>query len=152
MKSEEWDEINKRTTPQGMVYFAKDYLKAYLLVKEKEPDFRKFFHVRFFLLCHSIELSMKAYLKLKGYSAKNLIYDFGHDLEKLIDELYSKHEIIFGKEFVMAISMANRYYLSKQFEYFQSGSKELPTFDLLEDTAKLLIQKVEYQVHTSAKI
>ena len=70
---------------------------------------------------------------------------FGHDLEKLLLELYDKHELLFDKESAKRIFQVNQYYNTKQFEYFQSGYKELVDINRLGDVTKLMLNKVEFQ-------
>jgi HEPN domain len=45
---------------------------------------------RYFLLCHSIELALKAYLAKLGVTPEQLQYDFGHKLDKLVGEAVDK--------------------------------------------------------------
>jgi hypothetical protein len=44
---------------------------------------------RYFMLCHSIELALKAYLTARGYSPTELRGEFGHDLTRLLTEAVS---------------------------------------------------------------
>lgn len=39
---------------------------------------------RYFMLCHAIELALKAYLTGRGHTTYDLRKGFGHDLEKLL--------------------------------------------------------------------
>jgi HEPN domain-containing protein len=41
---------------------------------------------RYFMLCHAIELALKAYLVSRGTTTKHLKNTFGHDLKKLLSE------------------------------------------------------------------
>jgi hypothetical protein len=45
---------------------------------------------RYFLLCHSIELALKAYLAKLGATLEQLKWDFGHKLDRLVDEAAKK--------------------------------------------------------------
>lgn len=141
----ELEEIEKRTTPLGLWRYALEYFKGFTIIKLKEPGELSLVPVKFFLLCHSIELAFKAYLRHKNYKVKQLM-DFGHDLEALMDELHSKHEITLSKNFVEVVLDANQYYKTKQYEYFQSGYKILPDISNLENLARLFIRKVEYNL------
>ena len=60
---------------------AVEFEKAYHAVPETPP----FSWPRYFLLCHSIELALKAFLALHGESASDLQNKFGHDLNKLLE-------------------------------------------------------------------
>lgn len=43
-----------------------------------------------FLCCQSIELSLKGFLSVKGFTRTRLRTDFGHNLVKLYDEPVAK--------------------------------------------------------------
>jgi hypothetical protein len=58
---------------------AMEFEKAYYSVPETPP----FSWPRYFLLCHSIELALKAFLTLHGESESDL-KSAGHDLKKLL--------------------------------------------------------------------
>ena len=45
---------------------------------------------RYFLLCHSIELALKAYLAKLGATPLRLQFEFGHKLAELVDEVVGK--------------------------------------------------------------
>jgi hypothetical protein len=45
---------------------------------------------RYFLLCHAIELALKAYLAKLGATPEHLKYDFGHKLDELATEAVEK--------------------------------------------------------------
>ena len=45
---------------------------------------------RYFLLCHSIELALKAYLAKLGATPKHLKFEFGHKLDELVTEAVEK--------------------------------------------------------------
>ena len=45
---------------------------------------------RYFLLCHSIELALKAYLAKLGATPKQLKFELGHKLAELVDEAVGK--------------------------------------------------------------
>ena len=45
---------------------------------------------RYFLLCHAIELALKAYLAKLGVTTKHLKFEFGHKLDELVTEAVEK--------------------------------------------------------------
>jgi hypothetical protein len=69
----------------NLVYRATDFRVAYHLVKthanNELPDWP-----RYFLLSHSIELALKAFLAIHGKTSKDLRKEFGHNLNKLLKE------------------------------------------------------------------
>ncbi len=60
---------------------AREFMRAYETLPElgRPPEWP-----RYFLFCHAIELVLKAFLAYQGYSQKELIDIFGHDLEALL--------------------------------------------------------------------
>lgn len=140
-------ELETRTTDRGLLRYAWDYYKAFIEILENHPKDTEMYQVKFYLLCHSLELVLKAFLKHKGYSRKQLINNFGHDLEKLLKELYSKHKLVFDKESAERIFLVNQYYNTKQFEYFQTGCKELVDINKLGNVTKLMLSKVDFKIN-----
>ena len=67
--------------------FADQFYSAF---HELKPQYPPLSWPRYFLLCHSIELALKAYLALSGATPEQLKYDFGHKLDELIDEAVKK--------------------------------------------------------------
>jgi HEPN domain len=67
--------------------FADQFYSAFHQLPERPPPFS---WPRYFLLCHSIELALKAYLAQVGATLEQLKYDFGHKLDKLVDEAVKK--------------------------------------------------------------
>lgn len=142
------EELEKRTTPQGLLRYAQEYFNAYKIINDKEPDKIKLYQVKFYLLCHAVELALKAYLKHKGYALKVLkSQKFGHDLKKLIDELMDKHQFLFSKDDYIRLCMINDYYCTKQLEYFRTGYKALPDIKEVEGITNLIVQVIFVRVH-----
>jgi HEPN domain-containing protein len=67
--------------------FADQFYKAFHELRERPAPLS---WPRYFLLCHSIELALKAYLALFGTAPAELKYDFGHKLDELVDEAVAK--------------------------------------------------------------
>ncbi len=134
------EELETRLTSRGLIKYAWDYFKSFEDLHEKHPKSVERYEVKYYLLCHAIELAMKAFLHEKGYTRKQLS-DIGHDLEKLIQELRSK-EVLMDVGSMTRAFTANQYYKTKQFEYPQTGYKELPNLDDMQSSAKLLLNMV----------
>ena len=83
MGDDPWGEDLRRAMSflpiQWLFQRAMEFKNAYHAVPETPP----FSWPRYFLLCHSIELTLKAYLALHGASEDDLM-DLGHDLKKLL--------------------------------------------------------------------
>src|SRR4051812_23518161 len=70
-------------TCYGFHLWAEDFLSAEKLYA---PTARRGSYVPQFLCCQAIELSLKAFLSLKGFPRKKLRTEFGHNLVKLYEE------------------------------------------------------------------
>jgi len=132
--------------PSGFHRYAQEFMRA-------EKTFQitdSFSPVPYYLLCRSIELSLKAYLLLKGYKIKYLKTKIGHNLKKLLKkakELNIEEVITIPTEESDNIFKANLYYEKKGFEYFFvidafTGYKELPDIELLRSVSTRLVEKL----------
>jgi hypothetical protein len=136
-------------TYYGFHLGAEDFLAAEKLYA---PTARERSCVPHFLCCQSIELSLKAFLSLKGVTRKRLRTDFGHNLVKLYEEAVAKGISAFvavqpGDRDIVAV--ANAAYDSragKKLQYFDvydalTGFKKRPELAGLEDLANRLQAK-----------
>ncbi len=100
-------------------HYATDFLAA---AKSFETPNNRFSPVPYYLICHSIELSLKSYLFSAGFKKKDR-KKLNHDLEKALQTaeengLGSHLEITsFDRD---ALQKANKLYPKKEFEYFES--------------------------------
>jgi hypothetical protein len=83
---------DERTTPIGLYHFADSYRAAAIILSREfagnlatHPDVPQEF-----LLIHSIELYLKSYLRLKGYSLDQIKNELGHSYSKLAEH-FEKH-------------------------------------------------------------
>lgn len=133
-------------TPFGFHRYAQEFLRA----EETFQTTDNFSPVPYYLLCRSIELSLKAYLLLKGSKKKYLKKRIGHNLKKLlmkVEELNIREIITISIEESDNILKANVYYEKKGFEYFfvidaVTGYKELPDVELLRSLSTRLVDKL----------
>jgi hypothetical protein len=143
--------IEERVTPLGFLILAKEYYSSFLAVNEKYPQLVSQLHTKYFLICHCIELIMKAELRMKGITAKELKSSlFGHDFDKLLVRLYEL-DIMLDKQSTIQLGIINEYYKTKQFEYPLIGSKSLTPLEKLSSLAHLWMGKVEYHIHNDKK-
>ncbi len=138
-------ELDNRTTARGLLLYAKEYYSAYKLIQKEHPDITKFFAVKFYLLCHSLELVMKAILRQHGVSYKQL-KSYGHDLRKLQSALYHLYKIAFDVTSHLEVELVNELYNNKEFEYHTKGSKQVPEITNLARTVHLLISKAHFDI------
>lgn len=131
-------ELEQRLTSRGLITYAWDYFKSFGELNAQYPELKDRYEVKYFLLCHAIELAMKACLREKGYTREQLVA-IGHDLERLIEELRKNEMLIDDVERSIGISLASQYYHTKQFEYPQTGCKYWPDLVQLNSCAELLL-------------
>lgn len=109
-------------TPFGFYFYSKCFFNTEDRIKE---DIDKFGPVNYFLLCKSIELSLKSYLLYNGKNIKEL-KKIGHNLVELADESAKISKSIINISDKKILEMANNFYDikgddSKSFEYFNVG-------------------------------
>jgi hypothetical protein len=140
------ESMNLNITPLGFHKYARDYLRTadnLTLESQYSP-------VPYFLYCRAIELGLKAYLLAKG---KNLdfVKDLRHDLKKGL-KCARKHAldniIVTTENENNQIKIANKYYNTKGFEYFEVfnhalGLEGLPELDVLKKYTHKLLNKIK---------
>jgi len=135
-------------SPLGFLIYAEDFLKAY----NKYDIDKSFTPVPYYLVCRSIELSLKGFLIAKGIKKNDLkSNNLGHDLKKVLAEAIKKDLnsicLISDKQ-KQEIEKANNWYQRKGFEYFDlqniiDGTKTLPNLKVLETVANKLISNLK---------
>jgi hypothetical protein len=132
-----------RTPSSGLWSFANEYYRAALLVQVRGESVLAYTTVHYYLVCHSIELVLKAFLRAKGYWIQNLRDQFGHDLELALTEARKQGLGEFcsvSDEFVEHLRRANFYYRLKDFEYIVAGVMHLPSLDVLLTGTGVLVE------------
>lgn len=122
----------KRTTAFGLWRFAKEYLSAAVLVGS-DPT-HEISAPRYYLLGHSTELALKAFLLTNGVSLNELRQQIGHDLEAALEKANA-----FGLDKIVSISpeedysvrLLSRTYKPKEHEYIVIGYRQLPQPELI---------------------
>jgi len=129
-----------RTNSMGLWTYAKAYLGAAKTIapasdKELPPI------PAYYLVCHSIELVLKAFLRGAGKELEDLKKK-GHNLNQC---LRAAEEMGINEYFSLtitqknAVSLINDYYNQKELEYIATGFKTFPKYDVLEGVASDLI-------------
>jgi len=138
-------------SPIGLHVYAAHFLdaaKAAPVSQQSTPARFPFAPARLFLVCHAIELLLKAFPSLKGNSLKSLASNkFGHDLEKLLqdaEECGLGELIQLTPPLVVEIRKASEYYAEKVFEYpalyeAVQAYPRLPDFEPLLEAADALL-------------
>lgn len=140
---------NNSTSVSPLFYlsFAVDYFNAH----KAYSSGKKFSPASHYLICRSIELSLKAFLLSSGYVIKDLRDNIGHDMEKLLKKSIRLHINLlcdFSEEQVKELIKANVWYSRKGFEYYslrniEEGNNILPDIKVLEKMAECLIENLE---------
>jgi hypothetical protein len=134
-----------RMGPVGLWVYADAYMRAALALPAPEVPYEP---VRYYLVCHSIELSLKAFLSLHGATMLELSENaYGHNLEAIVAAADAKglqSEIPLANGHREEVCKAAVYYAGKVFEYpavgeAMSGYPNLPKLDVLFAAAELLV-------------
>lgn len=128
----------QKTTPLGMIRYAHEFMEAALAVDEKigaKPGFEIVAPIpALYLLGHSIELSLKAYLLSREVNLRQ-VRALGHDLHACLrkaKELGLLNYVEFRSQEEGAFEILNGLYSTKQLEYIVTGAKKFPVFGPLE--------------------
>ncbi|MBT9506708.1 hypothetical protein [Rhodoferax sp.] len=138
----------ERTTPLGMARYAHEFLEAALAVDKKIGNRLGYEIVApipaLYLIGHSIELSLKAYLLSCDVGLKQ-VRNLNHDLHAALrkaKELRLLEHVQFKGEEEGAVEILNGLYSTKQLEYIVTGAKHFPVFGLVEAFAVRLFNSV----------
>ena len=135
-----------RTTAIGLARYAYDYLHAAMVVETNDPTPSHISPVpAYFLALHGIELTLKAFLRHKEVSVKDLRKKFGHDLrachrkakELGLQEVF-KDLPVDGDAMRMLVGLNDQQGL----RYIKTGMKHFPLWSIVEPLAVRLHQAV----------
>jgi hypothetical protein len=142
--------IRERIGPLGLHMYAEAYLKAYESLPLPEVPFEP---VRPYLLCHSVELGLKAFLSLRGMSMLELAAPaLAHSLIALAERAASlslDRHVSFTAAETAAVKQANHYYEGKLFEYpafgeALAGYPERPDLTAIHGFASKLVANLRH--------
>jgi hypothetical protein len=138
--------ITERMGPLGLHMYAESYLSAaQALPKPKVP----FEPVRPYLVCHAIELVLKAFLSLRGAAMVELADGpYAHNLNSLLTKSIEVKLFEFAslsEGMINAIHHATSYYGGKVFEYPAIGEAlsaypQMPPVEVLFEAATSLVE------------
>ena len=104
----------------------------------------------YYLLSHSVELTLKSYLRHRGVTAKQLSSrEYGHDLNTIYDrseELGLKRLFKPNEDDCRALSMLVAMNKRHELRYIKTGHKEFPSWAIAEPFAVRLHQAVSPHV------
>jgi len=128
-----------RTNSLGLWTCGEEFFDAARLIRNHKGEAS---NVAYYSVCHSLELTFKAYLRGKGYKLEDLKKNLGHDLEKILAVVERENIdklIDISDEFRKAILMISEYYKNKEFEYIETGKKTFPHIDKLLKFAEQML-------------
>lgn len=139
----------KRTTPIGLVRYAKEFHDAALGTDDTlgmKPGYEIIAPVPVLcLIGHSMELSLKAFLLHNGVTLRELRIQFGHNLGKCFKkakELGLLGAVAFDEHELGAFSVLNELYSTKQLEYIVTGAKTFPIFGHIQSMSQKLVETI----------
>lgn len=131
------DDSENTLTADTLIDGARMYAASADAVNDKLPNT---LHVLSHLLGTSIELSLKAYLRHKGYTEKQL-RNIGHDLRKLLEHTEKNGFYVTGsRSFVLSVCGHN--YRERLFVYPQEGNMNIILPWRLRQMANELITEI----------
>jgi hypothetical protein len=110
----------------------------------KEPNYPPHDWPRYFVLCHAIELALKAYLAHEGATYEQLKDDFGHKLTELLTEATQKGLSLTTPthEAIIALNEAHTKFWHR-YPTIEGGPWKFPTIGQFEGAMNELIRKVD---------
>ena len=139
----------KRTNPIGLLRYAKEFHDA-ALGADDTLGMKRGYEINapvpvLYLIGHSMELSLKAFLLHKGVTLRELRTQFGHDLGKCFKkakELGLLGAVAFDEHELGAFSVLNELYSTKQLEYIVTGVKTFPIFGHIQSMSQKLVDTI----------
>jgi len=134
-----------RLTTRGLLNLSQEFIDAYNILEKNDHRITNLFHVKFYLLAHSIELAFKAYLRHRGKSIGEL-KNLGHNLEDIYKQLNTNYLYNLDRKSLNMIYVINGYYKEKEFEYPKIGVKNVIPIDNLAVVTSMIKDATEIQV------
>lgn len=140
--------ITERMGPLALHMYADSFLTA---ANSLPPSSAPFDPVRPYLVCHSIELGLKAFLSIRGLPMIDLAHgSYGHNLTAILEQTEATGLLAMvplSGSHRDAIRLASIYYFGKVFEYpavgeAMSGYRSMPPIDTLLDAASIIVQSL----------
>lgn len=151
--------ITNRTTPIGLVNYAKDFFDCAIIADEhmgQQPGYEIIAPIPvMYLAGHSIELCLKAYLLFKEVPYIDLkSKKYGHDLTICLDkanELGLCAQVYLTDGEYIALSALNNLYSTTELSYIKTGEKEFPVFGPIQSVCSKLLNAIYPLVNSDDK-
>lgn len=145
---------DERTSAIGLTRYAYEYLEAAMVVDEHCGAAPQYSHISptpaYYLLSHSVELTLKSYLRHCGITVKQLSSrEYGHDLNasyQKAKELGLQNLFHPTEDDTRALAMLVAINESHELRYIRTGLKEFPSWAIVEPFAVRLHQAVSPHV------
>jgi HEPN domain-containing protein len=124
---------------------AREFFRAFLQLQPHDPPDWP----RYFLLCHAVELALKAYLLWCGTGRRKLRHKYGHDLTKLVGEA-TKLGLPLAPHTAAEIDALNEAYM-KNWPRYPEHVLQVCTIDQFEIYARDVITAVYAVIHPPAQ-
>ncbi len=133
----------------GFCRYGKECIEAFYIIQEDRPSYLSLHAIKFYLVCRSIELTLKSFLLSLEKDENELKNEFGHDIQYLLKQSIAEgierlHPI--DNKNLESIKLVNTYYKTKQFEYIKEGMKRLPSLQELAGFSKSLNNAVSNHI------
>lgn len=148
----ETDELiqERAVKPVDFLELGEDYYESYKSLKAQNPQPVALLPVKYYLLCHSLELGIKSLLRAYGLRLSE-IKNYGHDLLSAVKDLQDKESsLYFSSREHQIITLINDYYRRKSFEYYQDSLQLLPPIEPLAQLVKLKLKGARKTITGSA--
>lgn len=142
------DDID-RSPPIAVFLFGESFFQSARYLREglatKDLDLRFTLPI-YYLYCHALELTLKAYLRARGFESSRLASrQYGHKLQALWDSCIDeglRSNPISDAFIAQAIELLDPFATSFEFRYVRVGFKHLPTLEAVESATNDLIEAV----------
>jgi hypothetical protein len=124
------------------IQMAEQFFRGYSLI----PDAFPIDYAKYFLFCHAIEISLKAYLVHLGDDAELVKEKYGHNIKKLLQDC-KKRGLAISADTVAGLSMLNQAHQKYWSRYpKQDWTTGIPTIPQFEGDAFVLFNAVSEAV------
>jgi len=133
------DDEESRTTAFGLLRYAEEYRQGAVLIHSNKVE-GQHSTVASMLIGHSIELALKAFIRSRGASLRDL-HDLHHNLKRSLDratELRFDRLVKLSENAKHDICEFGEYHAAGSFRYIRTGALTLPSWASMATSASLL--------------